>query len=629
LAARRSITETPNELTSDIDIASPVQIVRLLRAADAQMFAGYGGYPGLYDPETLAKMARLAAITARILHTRRGCIVLSGAGTSGRLAMFIARTFNEKLGADLATGPFRYTIAGGDAALIQAQEGAEDDPHQGIKDLEAATADADDTLYIGITCGLSAPYIAGQLEHMLAGKVKGHAVLLGFNPVDLARNTPIEGWPTSFHETARRIADVELDNGPATLLNPIIGPEPITGSTRMKSGSATKILLESIFEAASAVDDDGASELSDDLIGALAHVIRILLAEYETAVRDAYAPVHELAQLVEAGGETLRRKGHIYYLGATGPEQLSSGCGPGCDHDHEHEDMLGGHVHEHEHQEGQPTVLRTEAGILGLVDASECPPTYGANFEDVRGFLHGGWSALLPGTEVNMSEQGAHFQISLEDFRREKLPHLSSNDLVVALGNFEERDGLLAGSQAAGARTAAVTLSQVGPEPGNCDICIELKPNLTSINAEDEENANTATELLSGPIQLAYKLVLNALTTGAHVLAGKVYGNRMVDLRISNNKLFHRTVGIISDLMGVDADTATQALMKSTYETDALTAQQSAAPIRDHIEAAKAVDKVVPKALLMATGKFTYADATTALTRNPIVRTAIGEYVAV
>ena len=628
MAARRSITESPNELTTDIDIATPLQIVRLLRAADAQIFAGYGGYAGLYDTETIAKLAKLAAVAARMLHTRRGAIVLSGAGTSGRLAMFIARTFNEKLGADLATGPFRYTIAGGDAALITAQEGAEDDPHQGIRDLEAATAHADDTLYVGITCGLSAPYIAGQLEHILSGKIKGHAVLLGFNPVELSRDTPIEGWPSSFLETARKVDQMERDGGAATLLNPVVGPEPITGSTRMKSGSATKIALESIFEAASAVDDDGANEASDDLTGALAHVIRILLAEYESATRDAYAPIEDLAELVRLGGETLRHKGHIYYLGATGPEKLESPCGPGCDHDHDHghdpEDMLG---HVHDQQDGQPTVLRTEAGILGLVDASECPPTYGANFDDVRGFLHGGWHALLPGTEVDLSKEGPQFHVGLDDFVEQKLPLLRGEDLVVALGTFPERDNMLALSASKGARTVAITLAQVGEDPTSCDLHIQLKPNLTSINAEEEEDANTATELLSGPIQLAYKIVLNALTTGAHVLAGKVYGNRMVDLRISNNKLFHRTVGIISDLMGVDQKTATESLIKATYETDNLTPEQQNAPIRDHIEAAKAVDKVVPKALLLATGQFTYQQATAALAANPIVRNAIGEFV--
>lgn len=610
MAVRRSITELTNELTSEIDVASPQQIVRLLRAADYQIFGGYGGYPGLYDTETINKLATLAATAAGVLRSRNGCVVLSGAGTSGRLAMFTARTFNQKLGTDLATGPFRYTIAGGNAALIQPQEGAEDDPHQGIRDLEEAVAGADDVLYIGITCGLSAPYIAGQLEHILSGKINGHVVLLGFNPVELARNTPIEGWPSTFLETARRVEAAEREGKRATVLNPVVGPEPITGSTRMKSGSATKILLEVLFEAAGAVED--AADTSDpELLSALTYITYVLLREYEAAIRDAYLATDQIAELVTAGGEALRSGGHIYYLGATGSELVNS-CGTDCEHEeHDH-----GHAHE--------MVLRSEGGILGLVDASECPPTYGADYEDVRGFLNEGWSALLPGTGVDMSEQGAAFRIGLEDFKELKLPKLDSHDLVVAIGAFPERDFLLDAAGAKGARTAAVSVA--GSGESRADIRVEIQPNLTSVVTEESEHGTP--EVLSGPLQLSYKLVLNALTTGAHVLAGKVYGNRMVDLRISNNKLFHRTVGIISDLMGVDQKTATQALLKSVYETDNLTAEQENGQIRDHIERGKSGERIVPKALLIATGKFTYEKASAALRENPVVRTAIGTYVS-
>lgn len=624
MTAKRSITETPNALTADIDLASPIEIVRLLRSTDAQIFAGYGGYPGLWDPETIETLARLAVVAARILRSPRGRVVLSGAGTSGRLAMFTARTFNE-----LATLPdspapcdtFRYTIAGTDLALIAAQEGAEDDPHQGIRDLEAAAKGADEIFYVGITCGFSAPYIAGQLEHMISGRLKGHAVLLGFNPVELSRNTPIEGWPGTFLDVARRAAEAEN----ATVLNPVVGPEPITGSTRMKSGSATKILLELLFHSAraAALEQEGADE--EELVGALIPFIRMMLGDYENAVREAYIPVHEIARLVEAGGETLRAGGKIYYLGATGPEPVHTCADEECGHDPE------------DHEE---IVVSTEAGILGLIDASECPPTYGADFEDVRGYLADGWAALLPGSGTDLSGQGSPFRISLDDFRRDKLATLSPNDLVVFLGTWEERDGLLQEVKAKGVRTGAVYLLQTGDEP-EADLLVPLLPTLSTIStnagAEEEEEHDHdhdhdhgyqgPPEILSGPTQLAFKLVLNALTTGAHVLVGKVYGNRMVDLRISNNKLFHRTVGIISDLMGVGHEEATMALLRSVYETDSLTEAQRQAPISEAIETSKNVDKVVPKALLLATGRFTYAEATQALARNPIVRAAIGEYV--
>src|SRR5262245_52618396 len=138
MARRQSITELPNELTADIDVASPLQIARLLRATDAQIFSGYGGYPGLYDADNVVTMARLAYAAGKILANPKGCVVMSGAGTSGRLAMFTARAFNIKNAQAGKKPQFKYTMAGHSEALIQAQEGAEDDPIQSVKDLEDA-----------------------------------------------------------------------------------------------------------------------------------------------------------------------------------------------------------------------------------------------------------------------------------------------------------------------------------------------------------------------------------------------------------------------------------------------------------------------------------------------------------
>src|ERR1700681_2558051 len=95
MTSRKSITESPNELTAEIDRASPIEIVRMLRQTDAQIFSGYLGYPGLFDDETITTIARLAKRAAQTLNAKNGRIVLSGAGTSGRLAMLGARTFNR------------------------------------------------------------------------------------------------------------------------------------------------------------------------------------------------------------------------------------------------------------------------------------------------------------------------------------------------------------------------------------------------------------------------------------------------------------------------------------------------------------------------------------------------------
>ncbi|MCX7017542.1 MAG: hypothetical protein WCK47_09890 [bacterium] len=571
-----AITETPNFLSSDIDLASPTQIVRILRQTDAQIFTGYLGYPGMMDDEILDCLVDLADRAASTMLNPRGRIVLSGAGTSGRLAMLEARMFNilfKRVNPPL----IRYLMAGGNAALIQAYEGAEDDPRKAVDDLKDAINGARDVFYIGITCGMSAPYIAGQMEYMLTRK-NAMAVLLGFNPVELARNMPIEGWPYTFRDTARRAEQAPN----ARILNPILGPEPITGSTRMKSGSATKMLLESLFISAAAMAISREKQPEKCSRKLKRDTIYLFLRCHQEAILLAYKSIAEMAKLIELGGNALRNHGHIYYLGPAGIDQNGSLTEDG------------------------------NTGILGLIDASECPPTYGADFDDVRGFLTGGWRTLFPFEDTDLSNLGAHYRISIEDFMRDKWPNLSKNDLCVFIGQFEETRELVRQARAKGAKTAVIT------------------------SKKDKCKAHVTIWLLQPPFEhalgstlydLQVKLVLNALTTGAHVLAGKVFGNRMVDLRISNNKLFHRTMGIICDLMKVSPEAARDALLKSIYQTTTLTDAQRNASISECIESAKLVEKVVPKALLLATGKFTCADAENDLRKNPIVRSVIGKHV--
>jgi len=117
--------------------------------------------------------------------------------------------------------------------------------------------------------------------------------------------------------------------------------------------------------------------------------------------------------------------------------------------------------------------------------------------------------------------------------------------------------------------------------------------------------------------------VLNALTTGGHILSGKVYQNRMVDLRISNNKLFHRTIGIIQHITGISADAAKRYMLRSIYKTDRVTPPMLHAKPSEHVKASTNVPKIVPKALIMAVGRTTLAEAEKLLKKEPIVRAAI------
>ncbi|MFN3504050.1 MAG: hypothetical protein ACK4ZJ_17510, partial [Allorhizobium sp.] len=79
------VTEAPNELTADLDVAVALQFVRLLRQSDAQLFSGWGGLPGMDDPETMRTVAQCVNMVQHVLRSPQPrCIVLCGAGTSGR-----------------------------------------------------------------------------------------------------------------------------------------------------------------------------------------------------------------------------------------------------------------------------------------------------------------------------------------------------------------------------------------------------------------------------------------------------------------------------------------------------------------------------------------------------------------
>lgn len=551
-----SITEIPNELTTDIDVASATGIVRLLRATDAQIYSGYRGYPAICDDEIVARIIQAAEWAAAVLGREDSVVIISGAGTSGRLAMFAARAFNRFLVSRKRPPNVRYLIAGSDLALIKAQEGAEDDPNVAVDDLGPLVAGKRRVLYIGVTCGLSAPYVASQVLH-LSGRREANCVLLGFNPADRARDVEVENWDQTFTSVVRSVSGRKN----FLLLNPVVGPEPVTGSTRMKSGSATKLLLEVVF--ALAVQKARPGDLPDRVAACLRAYEQTRLAVYEQTAA--------IGRLVELAGRVLRGHGHIYYLGAGTP------------------------------------------GILGIVDASECPPTFGADFDTVRGFIAGGWRTLL-GPGRDLSDEGPWYRISLDEFNQVKVPTLSGRDLVVALGmHLDPRVGEALGrSRKAGALTAAVQVGRAVGAGSKMDavVCVPKVPKTIIPGASVFEEYGT-------------KLVLNALTTGGHVLAGKVYQNRMVDLRISNNKLFYRTIGIIQHITGLSADSAKRYMLRSIYGTDRVTPWMLHAKPSQHVEASTSVAKIVPKALIMALGRTTLAEAERLLKKEPIIREAI------
>ena len=375
------ITERANVITEGIDVATAEGMLRLLRQSDEQMFAGYSTHATMGDTtDQLATLSDL--IRAHVLSKEPATVVMGGSGTSGRFAFNTARSFNAVLLQRGMAPVLQYLCAGGDPALFQSQEAPEDNWQLGIEQLEAITSKHTRVLYIGITCGLSAPVVAAQLWHCLAHPDRFTTVLLGFNPPTLARDIVIEGWDKSVKAVVDAMLEVQAATPAgqmprALVMTPVVGPEPITGSSRMKGASATKILLECAFTRALHASVPAAT-LPD------------LMQEYAAAIRSTYMAGPQLAALVTAAGHALRANGHIYYLG----------------HD--------------------------SFGIAALIDASECQPTFNAVPDDVRAFLQHGFTALR-NIDGDLEPRGRRYLLSWDAFEAEFLPAVTAHDLVIAI----------------------------------------------------------------------------------------------------------------------------------------------------------------------------------------------------
>ena len=203
------VTEQRNPRSVSIDLASPLEIVDIIAAEDAGV-----------APAVAAQREALAhAISAAESALRAGGrIIYAGAGTSGRLGVLDASEIPPTFGADV--GLVVGLIAGGPAALLRAQEGAEDSPDGGARDLDAIKVSAHDFV-VGIAASGTTPYVHGALRHAKAvGATTGMIAC-----------------------TALPLSILDAIDIPIVI---VVGPEVVTGSTRMKSGTATKLALNVI-----------------------------------------------------------------------------------------------------------------------------------------------------------------------------------------------------------------------------------------------------------------------------------------------------------------------------------------------------------------------------------------------
>lgn len=199
------VTESRNPASAALDTLTPRQIVDLMAAEDARCVAAV-------EAAAPAIAGAVEAIADRL--ARGGRLFYLGAGTSGRLGVLDASECPPTFSTD--PGLVVGLIAGGDHALRHAVEGAEDKGALGVADLEAHGFGAEDVA-VGITASGGAPYVLAAMDHARAQG--GVTIGICCSP----------GAPLSSH----------VDHP----IEAVVGPEILSGSTRLKAGTATKLVL--------------------------------------------------------------------------------------------------------------------------------------------------------------------------------------------------------------------------------------------------------------------------------------------------------------------------------------------------------------------------------------------------
>lgn len=185
------------------------------------------------------------------------------------------------------------------------------------------------------------------------------------------------------------------------------------------------------------------------------------------------------------------------------------------------------------------------SGRLGILDASECPPTYGTPHEMVVGLIAGGHKAILQAVEN--AEDNA--QLGEEDLRQ---LNFNEQDILVSIaasGRTPYVMGALQYAKSLGAITGAISCNPESPIAKLADIAITPVVGAEVITGSSRMKAGTA-----------QKLILNMITTGAMIKIGKVFGNLMVDVEATNAKLVERQIRIVMQATECERTIAEEAL---------------------------------------------------------------------
>ena len=207
------LTEQRNPASEQIDELDALGVVDLINAEDHRVAEAVGA-----EREAIAKAVELALAAFRV----GGRLIYVGAGTSGRLGVLDAAEMPPTYGTDPLM--VQGVIAGGVEALVRAQEGAEDHPAEGAAAIDRMDVGPNDFV-LGIATSGTTPYVHGAVDRALELGARTGFLMCTYPPPELSEKLDV-------------------------VIAPLVGPEVITGSTRMKAGTATKLVLNTITTAA-------------------------------------------------------------------------------------------------------------------------------------------------------------------------------------------------------------------------------------------------------------------------------------------------------------------------------------------------------------------------------------------
>ena len=190
------------------------------------------------------------------------------------------------------------------------------------------------------------------------------------------------------------------------------------------------------------------------------------------------------------------------------------------------------------------------SGRIGILDAVECPPTYGVDYEMVQCLMAGGSAAFVK------AKEGAEdsYDDAINDLKN---INISSKDVVIGIAASGRTPYVIGGVKFAkevGAKTACITTSQ--------NSVLESSVDFPIVAVTGAEVITGSTRMKSGTAQ---KMICNMISTSAMIKMGKVYENLMIDVKATNEKLVSRGINIICSILDVDKDEA--AFLLDKYKT--------------------------------------------------------------